>query len=194
MREIACCFSLLVICSLLAVCSTFAETIYLDSANRSFNVISPRTWQRSQITTPNSKVKFISPPGTPEASCAVIVQKYEGLRNTSQAALNSIFLEPPNSKEIASHLSLQYNNVRVLSIGARMLSGSPSYYYNTQYSTGTPEGRLWIRSATNTTATTPGLVWVVSCGTTGKSIAEADAGFSYWQFEITKFITNFEIR
>jgi hypothetical protein len=101
--------------------------------------------------------------------------------------------ELPSPIQVASHLSSQFNNVRVLSVGVASVSGHPAQLYNVQYSIGTPGGEGWFRGITVTTATTPGLVWTISCGATGRNLDEALKGYSYWQLDILRFQTNIKI-
>ena len=179
--------------SLLFLNQLFAETVTVKNSPRSFTVVAPTSWVQQPTTTGNSRIKFASPPGTPAAECAVIVQEYPSAKNIPQSTLDKGMAEGLDPSEIASQLSSLYNNVKIFSVGVGNISGHPAQLVNCQYSVGTPTGEIWARGITVTAATTPGLIWVVSCGALGKSTAEAQKGYSYWQLEIVKFPTKIKI-
>lgn len=180
--------------SLLVVTQAIAQAVKVENSPRPFTVVSPTSWVQQPTSTGNSRIKFAAPLGTPAAECAVIVQVYPGLRGEPQSTFDQQMAEKPNPSEMASQLSSRYNNVKVFSTGVASISGFPAQLVNVQYSVGTPSGELWARGITITTATTPGLVWIISCGALGKSLGEAQKGFSYWQSEIMRFQTNIKIR
>ena len=171
-----------------------AQAVKVENSPRPFTVVSPTSWVQQPTSTGNSRIKFAAPLGAPAAECAVIVQVYPGLRGEPQSTFDQQMAEKPNPIEMASQLSSRYNNVKVFSTGVASISGFLAQLVNVQYSVGTPSGELWARGITITTATTPGLVWTISCGALGKSLGEAQKGFSYWQSEIMRFPTNIKIR
>lgn len=171
-----------------------AQAVKVQNTPRPFTAVSPTSWVQQPTTTGNSRIKFAAPSGTPTAECAVIVKEFPGLRGEPQSTFNQQMAEQPNPSEMASQLSSRYNNVKIFSTGIASVSGFPAQLVNVQYSVGTPNGELWTRGTTVTTATTPGLVWTITCGAFGKSLDEAQKGFSYWQSEIIRFPTNIKIR
>lgn len=171
-----------------------AQPVQVDNSPRPFTVVPPSSWIQQPTTTGNSRIKFAAPSGTPAAECAVIVKEFPGLMGEKQSTLDRQMAEQPNPGETASQLSARYNNVKVFSTGMASISGFPAQLVNVQYSVGTPRGELWARGITITTATTPGLVWTITCGALGRSVDEAQKGFSYWQSEIMRFPTNIKIR
>lgn len=126
--------------------------------------------------------------------CCVIVQEYPGLKDAPQSMFDQKMAEPPNPNVIKSQLSSRFNNVKVLSVEVASISGHPAQLYNLQYSVGTPDGEQWFRGIIITAGTTPGLVWSIVCGATGKNINEALKGYNYWQSEIVRFPTNIKIQ
>jgi len=186
--------SLLIGCGLLLATQAIAQTVKVQNSPRPFTVVSPTSWVQQPTSTGNSRIKFAAPSGTPAAECAVIVKDFPGLRGEPQSTFDQQMAEPPNPREMASQLSSRYNNVKVFSTGVASVSGFPAQLVNVQYSVGTPSGELWARGITVTTATTPGLVWTITCGALGKNLDEAQKGYSYWQLEITRFLTNIKIR
>lgn len=171
-----------------------AQTINVQNAPRQFTVVAPTSWVQQATSTGNSRIKFSAPPGAPTAECAVIVKDFPGLRGQSQSTFDQQMAETPDPREIAAQLSSIYNNVRIFSTGVVTISGFPAQLVNTQYSVGTPSGELWARGFSVTTATTPGLVWTISCGALGRNQEDALKSFSHWQLEMTKFLTNVKIR
>ncbi|MCX7168151.1 MAG: hypothetical protein NTV11_18010 [Rhodocyclales bacterium] len=172
---------------------TSAQVVQVENSPRRFSVIAPTSWIRQPTTTGNSRVKFVSPPKTPYAECAVIVQQYHQLRDMPQSYFNQQMLEPPDARELAASLANRYSNVKVLSVGPAALSGYSAHLSNVIFSTGTPDGEQWSRSISLMTGTTPGLTWTVACGAVGKSLAEAERGFKYWQMEMNRFAANVKI-
>jgi hypothetical protein len=183
-----------IVCDLFVATQAIAQAVKVENPPRPFTVVSPTSWVRQPTTTGNSRIKFVAPLGTPAAECAVIVKEYPGLRGEQQSTFDQQMAEQPNPSEMTSQLSSRYNNVKVFSTGVASISGFPAQLVNVQYSVGTPRGELWARGITVTTATTPGLVWTITCGALGKSLDEAQKGFSYWQSEIMRFPTNIKIR
>ena len=171
-----------------------AQAVKVENSPRPFTVVSPTSWVQQPTSTGNSRIKFAAPLGAPAAECAVIVQVYPGLRGEPQSTFDQQMAVKPNPSEMTSQLSSRYNNVKVFSTGVASISGFPAQLVNVQYSVGTPSGELWARGIIITMATTPGLVWAISCGALGKSLGEAQKGFSYWQDEIMRFPTNIKIR
>jgi len=102
-------------------------------------------------------------------------------------------LEPPEPEGITRALSVSFSNVRVISAGNGALSGIPAQTYNVQYSVGTPAGMQWVRSASTTTMTVPDVSWTVTSGGQGRTLAEAQKAFAYWQLEFVKFLTFIKI-
>jgi len=188
------CVAWLVIFGLFAITQANAQTITVKNSPRSFTVVAPTSWIQVPTTTGSSRIKFAAPPGTPAAECSVIVKEFLGLRGVPQSTLDRQMAEPLSTTEIASQLSSQYNNVMVFSTGVSSISGYPAHLYKVQYSVGTPAGEIWMRGIMVTAATTPGLVWTIGCGSLGKSIEEAQKGYSYWQLEFIRFPTNIKIR
>lgn len=186
--------SVLIGCGLFIATQAIAQTINVQNSPRPFSVVAPTSWVQQPTSTGNSRVKFAAPSGTPAAECALIVKDFPALRGQPQSTFDQRMVEPPNPVDMASQLSSRYNNAYVFSTGVASISGFPAQLANVQYSVGTPNGELWQRGITVTTATTPGLVWTVTCGALGKNLAEAQKGYSYWQLEIMRFLTNIKIQ
>lgn len=186
--------SLLIGCGLLLATQAIAQTVKVQNSPRPFTVVSPTSWVQQPTSTGNSRIKFAAPSGTPAAECAVIVKEFPGLKGVPQSTFDQQMIEPPNHSEMASQLSSIYNNVKIFSTGVASVSGFPAQLFNVQFSVGTPGGELWSRGIMVTTATTPGIVWTITCGALGKNLDEAQKGYSYWQLEIARFTTNINIR
>ena len=170
-----------------------AGSVTVNSAPRSFSVVPPHSWIQQPTTTGSSRVKFSAPAGTPTAECAVIVKEFPSLKNQPQSVLDRQMTEPTSATELAAQMSARFNNVRILRTGLASVSGYPAQLVNARYSVGTPAGEVWSRVFTTTSATTPGLVWTITCGALGKTAEEAEKGYSYWQSEIVRFPTNLKI-
>ena len=181
-------------------CSTFvatlaiAKTVKVQNSPRPFTVVPPDSWEQQPTLTGNSRIKFTSPLGTPPATCAVIVIEIPQLKDVPQSTFSQGMAEPPDIDGFTAQLSSGVNNVKVVSANNAVLFGFPSQRVNVQYSSGTPSGEIWFRGITDTTVTTPGISWAVSCGGSGKNLDEAKKAFSYWQSEIIRFPTNVKIQ
>lgn len=172
---------------------TIAQSIKINNIPRPFTAVPPTSWVQQPVSTGNSRLKLAAPSNTPAAECAVIVTEFQALKGVPQSAFDQGMIEEPNPNEMAAQLSTSYNNVKVFSAGKSNISGYPAQIFNVQYSIGTPNGELWTRGIMVTTATTPGLMWVVGCGGLGYSPEESQRSYSYWQLDITKFPTNIKI-
>lgn len=166
-----------------------AQSVTITDSPSPFSAKAPANWSRQPPATGNSRLKFVSPSGTPHAECAVIVKTAPVLRGHSQTEINAALLDPPDPKVIARNLSVSFENVRVISVGNGVLSGIPAHIYNVQHSVGTPIGIQWIRNVSTTTITVPGVSWTVGCSGQGRTLAEAQKAFDYWQLEFVKFRT-----
>lgn len=186
------------LCSFVGCLLVFATQVQAKTINvstpRPFSVVVPKSWVKGEIVSGNTRLSLVAPTGTPTAECAVGVLELPGMKGQSQSEIDRIMLENPSASEMAAQLSNQYNNVRVTSAVKTFISGYPAYLYNLQYSVGTPSGEMWTKGTIYTFGTTPGLVWSISCGATGRNINEAIKGFSYWQLEMNLFPTKMKIK
>jgi len=157
------------------------QVVSVKNSPRPFSVVAPASWIQQPPSTGNSRIKFISPSGTPSAECAVIVQEYPILKDIPQSTFDKGMTEGLTISEMTEQLSAIANNVKVFSVATANISGHPAQLANCQYSMGTPSGEVWVRGVYVTTTTTPGLIWIISCGATGRSPEEAQKGYSYWQ-------------
>lgn len=173
------------------VTGVFAQTVRVANSPRQFTVVPPNSWIQKSTTTGNSRIKFVSPTGTPFAECAVIVQEQSNLAGATQQELNQRMLESPFDVDLmaAQLSSVGFKNVRVFSPGFATISSYPGKTYNFIASSGSQ----WFRNITSSAATTPGLMWTITCGTSGRSAEEAEKSYSYWQIEIMQFTTYLKI-
>jgi hypothetical protein len=171
-----------------------AEVARITESPRPFLVSPPAQWVVLQPTRQSTRARYASPAGSPSAECAVTVKEYAGLAQQSQNQLDQSMMALPSSKELTSQFSAQYNNVRIFSIGHKWVSGFAGQIFNYQHSVGTTTGELWSRGISLTFATTPGFVWVVGCGGTGFSPADAERNYSYWQSDILNFLSSIRIQ
>jgi len=111
------------------------------------------------------------------------------MRGRSQSEMDAAMLDTPDPNVIARGLASSFNNVRVLSANNTGLGGVPAQTYNVQYAVGTPAGEQWVRAVTTSTLTVPDVSWTVTCGGQGRTLAEAQRAFDYWQLEFVKFGT-----
>lgn len=173
------------------ITGVFAQTVRVTNSPRQFTVVPPNSWIQKSTTTGNSRVKFVSPAGTPYAECSVIVQEQSILTGATQQELSQRTLEAPFDVDLmATQLSsIGFKNVSVFSPGYANISS----YIGKTYNYIARSGSQWMRSNTSSAATTPGLMWTVSCGAFGSSTEEAEKAYSYWKIEITKFTTYLKI-
>ena len=166
-----------------------AQSITITDSPRAFSAMAPAGWSRQPTATGNSRLKYVSPRGTPYAECAVIVKSIPALRGHAQAEMDAAMLDTPDPDVIARGLAGSFSNVRVLSAVNSALSGVPAQTYNVQYSVGTPAGVQWVRGVTTTAMTVPDVSWSLTCGGQGRTLSEAQKAFDYWQLEFVKFAT-----
>ena len=166
-----------------------AQSVTITDSPRPFSATAPAGWSRQPPATGNSRLKYVSPNGTPYAECAVIVKTIPAMRGHPQSEMDAAMLQAPDPSSIAQGLAGSYNNVRVISAGNAGLSGVPAQTYNVQYSVGSPAGEQWIRGVTTTALTVPDVSWTVACAGQGRTLAEAQKAFDYWQLEFVKFAT-----
>lgn len=185
---------LVIVFCVFGISQVLAQAVSVKNSPRPFTIVPPSSWVQQPTSTGNSRVKFIAPPGRPAAECAVIVQEYPIAKDIPQSTLDKGMLEGLTISEMTEQLSAIVNNVKIFSIASANISGYPAQLANCQYSVGTPSGEVWVRGIYVTTATTPGLIWIVSCGATGRDAKEAQKGYSYWQLELLKFPTNIKIQ
>lgn len=174
-------------------CEVLTQTLRVETSPWPFSITPPPKWSRHAPSTGNSRVKFVSPRGTPSAECAVIVKEFPSLKGQSQSSLDMLNTQPIDSEMISKQMSAQFNNVHVYATSIASISGHPAQLINVEYSTGTPSGQVWSRGIHVTTVTVPGIVWTISCGGLGKSAQEAEESYMYWQSEIIPFRTKFII-
>jgi len=170
------------------------KEIRVSETPRAFSAIPPASWIRGPIKTRSTRLSLTSPPETPFAACSVSVKKIPALKNVPQATFNEGMVnDPPSIDEMASQLSGQYNNVRVFSSNSIFVSDFPAQLYKFRHGVGSPEGELWTYGIMVTTATTPGLMWGITCAGVGSSQEEAQRNYSYWQSELVLFSANIKI-
>ncbi|MBV5343717.1 hypothetical protein JZU68_09000, partial [bacterium] len=56
-----------------------AQSVTITESPRPFSATAPENWSRLPPATGNSRLKFVSPSGTPYAECAVIVKTLPAL-------------------------------------------------------------------------------------------------------------------
>ncbi len=172
-----------------AVADVNAQTVTITDSPRSFSASAPAGWSRQPPATGNSRLKYVSPKGTPYAECAVIVKTISALRGRSQSEMDAAMLDSPDMTAMANGLASTFNSVRVISASNTALSGVPAQIYNIQYSVGTPAGVQWVRAVITSTLTVPDVSWTLTCGGQGDTLAESHKAFDYWQIEFVKFAT-----
>jgi hypothetical protein len=187
-------FALFIIIAFTAIPVQAEDRIAISNVLRPFTVKPITSWVQVPPTTGNSRVKFVSPDGTPRAECAVIVQEYPQLSELTQAELDLRTRAAYNDKEIQQNLSKRYNNVVVDSSSTAAVSGYAANWINTRFSVGAPSGEVWSRGFNIGFATTPGVIWTISCGGLGRSLEEANKAFSYWQSAMVTFHTHLKIQ
>ena len=118
---------------LLLLCTpllAFGEPLLIRNSPRPFSVVAPTSWSQQPPGTGNSRVRFVSPSGTPHAECAVLVVDYPSLRNQPQSFFDSQMLEAQDARELSQHLSATQNNVTVLGTWTGHISGYPAQLSN----------------------------------------------------------------
>lgn len=184
---------LFILMMLYAANSLAENRVLISDARLSFYITAPTNWVRAPTGTQNSKVKFMSPDGTPVATCAVIVQYMPSFQDKSQNEFDQYMASEPNSDDFQKQLAASLNNVQVFNSGNRFLSGHPAQLFNVRFSSGTAQGEFWTRGIQLVTMTKPGMTWIISCGSVAKTPQQADKAYSYWQDEINRFSTNLKI-
>ena len=181
---------------LVVSCEAFAEGLRtLTNQELGFTFQYPESWAVQPPSTPNSRAKVISPQSTPHAECAVIVQKYPQLSSLTQGEIDQAFAQkkPSASEFKAGLLSAGYNDVVIAAVSVGVLRSRPAHLVRTQYSVGTPVGKMFVSGRMVSTAT-PGLTWTITCGGQGRSLDEAEKSYQHWQTVIDNIIFSFQFK
>ncbi len=174
--------------------SAQAQQVTITDSPRHFTAKIPERWVRLPPDSGNSRLKLMSPDGTPLVECSVIVKTMLGFPKVSQAKLNEYLIGEPDIDGMTKNLSVNFNNVRILSASHVTLSNIPAQIFSIQYSIGSPMGTLWTKGTMITTLTVPDVSMTVGCFGIGRTPIEAEKAFDYWQGEIVRFPTFIELR
>lgn len=170
-----------------------AQPIVIDTGGVVFSVAAPTGWRRETPSTPNSRVRFISPAKTPYAECAVIVQDMPALRGHTQKEFDLEIATQTDARELEQQLATQYKSPTVQAIAMRAVAGFPAQevrYLAETKSAGRP---IWTNSITRTWMTTPSYIWTLVCGGQGSDRMQAGNALDYWLHEISSFPLGFKI-
>lgn len=187
-------YQLLIVAPAFWVMSVSADVVRITHSPRPFFISPPPHWVAIQPTRPNTRVRYATQLGVPLAECMVTVKEYPGLAPLTQNQLDELILEKPSMEDLKGQYSAEYNNVEVLGVGNKWISGYAGQIINLRYSVGTQSGELWSRGIFVTFATTPGIIWVIGCGGMAFNPVEAQRNYSYWQSEILKFVSTLQVR
>ena len=171
-----------------------AQKVTITDSPRHFTAKIPENWVRLPPESGNARLIVTSPNNSPLADCSVIVKTILGFPETSQATLNEYLIGEPDVDGMIKSLSVKFNNVRILSASHSTLSNIPAQIFSIQYSVGSPMGTQWAKGTIITTLTVPDVSMTVGCVGFGRTLAEAEKAFEYWQNEIVVFPTFIKLR
>jgi hypothetical protein len=164
-----------------------------DYANREFSFAFryPASWVPTAPETPNTRVHFISPPGSAIAACVVVVIRRPDIDHLDQASIDAIYRQLPSTAELQGGLAQNLQALEVIGVKAGALGPLPAYDIHATYfggsgaSAGFFSGRL-------VTAASPGYTWTMSCGGSGSTPAAAEQAYKVWEDDIEQVIRSFK--
>jgi hypothetical protein len=107
----------------------------------------PNSWMVQPSGTANSRAKVVSPKDSPDAGCAVIVQRYPQLSSLKQVDIDQVFAKRPPPSEIKDGLSQAFSDVAVLAVSVGALHSRPAHLSRVRYSVGAQSSRIFFRVA-----------------------------------------------
>jgi hypothetical protein len=170
---------------------SYAEDSHLYSNKEyRFSFKFPTSWHTEAPTTPNTKGKVVSPSSMFRAGCAVTVKAMLQLSEINQAELDQMLLQtPPDKKQYQATLMQGFGDVSVIAVSQGRLGSRIAHMVRSRYSVSKESAKEFV-SVRMAKAFSPGMSWVLTCGGRGKTPAEAEKAFEYWQAAINNvFIT-----
>lgn len=170
-----------------------AQPIVIDTGRAAFSIAAPAGWRRETPSTPNSRVRFISPANTPYAECAVIVQDMPALNGHTQKEFDLEIATQTDARELEQQLAAKYRNAIVQALAIVSVAGFPAQevrYVAETTSAGRP---ISVNTLTRTWMTTPSYIWTLVCGAQGADRVQAGNAFNYWRQEFSSFSLGFKI-
>lgn len=177
---------------LLIVPLAYAEDhqVYSNKEYR-FSFKFPASWNTQAPTTPNTKAKVVSPSLAFTAECAVTVKTVSQLSERSQAELDQLLLQtPPDKEQYLATLMQGFSDVSVIAVSQGHLGSRIAHLVRARYSVRSESAREFV-SVRMAKAFSPGASWGLTCGGLGKTPAEAEKAFEYWQAAINNVFTTF---
>jgi hypothetical protein len=164
---------------------TYSDTEY------HFSFKFPASWRLLERTTPNTKAKIASSPSTLAAECAVTVKAVPQLNGRSQDELDQLLLQsPPDKQQYQVSLMQGFGDVSVIAVSQGRLGSRIAHMVRSRYSIGNESTKEFV-SVRMAKAFSPGTSWVLTCGGKGKTPAEAEKAFEYWQAAINNVFATF---
>jgi hypothetical protein len=180
-------------CALLMMVSlAYAEDhqLYFNK-EYSFGFKFPASWNIQAPTTPNTKAKVVSTSLIFAAECAVTVKSMSQLGERSQTELDQLLLEsPPDKDQYFATLIQGFSDVSVIAVSQGRLGSRIAHMVRARYSVRSESAKEFV-SVRMAKAFSPGASWGLTCGGRGKTPAEAEKAFEYWQAAINNVFTTF---
>lgn len=110
----------------------------------------------------------------------------------NQTELDQMLLQsPPDRAQYQATFMQGFNDVSVVAVSQGRLGSRIAHLIRVKYSvrSGSLRDYLSVRMAKSFA---PGESWVLTCGGKGKTQAEAEDAFTYWQADINRVFSSFE--
>jgi hypothetical protein len=154
----------------------------------------PASWHAQAPTTPNTKAKVVSPSSSFTAECAVTIKTMSQLSEKSQTELDQLLLQsPPDREQYQATLMQGFSDVSVVAVSQGRLGSRIAHMVRARYSVGSESTKEFV-SVRMAKAFSPGLSWGLTCGGQGKTPAEAEKAFEYWQSAINNVFFTFHFQ
>ena len=180
---------------LLTMSLSYAEVpqVYSNKEYR-FSFKFPASWHAQAPTTPNTKAKVVSPSSAFTAECAVTVKTMSQLSEMSQAKLDQLLLQtPPDREQYQATLMQGFSDVSVIAVSQGRLGLRIAHMVRARYSLRSESAKEFV-SVRMAKTFSPGVSWGLTCGGQGKTPAEAEKAFQYWQSAINNVFFTFNFQ
>jgi len=148
----------------------------------------PYSWGRTSKPFPSPDLigHIFSPAGAPHAECAVLMVPQSISTSMSQDEVNKLTLTE-NPAMLQYSMSRKLNDTEVLTFSWKTFKSNPAYLAHVRYSSGPQTAKIYNLALILATST-PGRSWVASCTGEGKTSAEAESNFRFWQEDLVNIM------
>lgn len=151
----------------------------------------PASWSAQPGISPNTRVAVTAPADQPGAVCNILVRHVPAFANKTQVELNRGL----DGKEFEYDYWLRDmpKNIRVFDPRKHYLGQQVARSAILQYSL-VVQGVTLHATQLHLVTLQPGLFFGFTCGSTGDTVAEAAAGFTFWKQTFSKIILSLKFK